>query len=114
MNMNTNSGRGLGNNRTIPGILFSDRVSALLTEDRLSPWDRKVFKELEMELREREFLRSNVDVIKVWLVTVLRASPSCLMVLPCLAMEEWFYFDTSLYCADKSTCSLFDPDLQNN
>ena len=108
-----NSGRGLENNITTPGILFSERVATLLVQDKVSPWDRKVFKELLEELRDRKFLRSNVDVIKVWLVSVIRASPSCLVVLPCLAMEEWFYFDTSLYCAEKSTCSLFDPDLQN-
>jgi len=111
--MNMNSGRGLENSTTAPGILISERVSTLLQEDKVSPWDRKVFTELLEELRERKVLSSNVDVIKVWLVSVLRASPSCLVVLPCLAMEEWFYFDTSLYCADKSSCSLFDPDLQN-
>ena len=111
--MNMNSGRGLGSNRTTPGILFSERVSTLITEDKLSPWHRRVFKELQEELLERKLLGSNVDVIKVWLVSVVRSSPSCLVVIPCLAMEEWFYFDTSLYCPDKSTCSLFDPDLRN-
>ena len=113
MNMNMNSGRGLGNNITAPDILFSERVSTLMKENHLSPWDRKVFKELQEELRERNLLRSNVDLIKVWLVSVILTSPSCLVVIPCLAMQEWFYFDTSPYCADKSTCSLFDPDLRN-
>merc|ERR1712014_56734 len=84
MNMNMNSGRGLGNNITAPDILFSERVSTLMKENNLSPWDRKVFKELQEELRERNLLRSNVDLIKVWLVSVILTSPSCLVVIPCL------------------------------
>ena len=108
-----NSGRGLQNNTTTPGFLFSERASTLLLEEKLSPWSRKVFKELQEELQERKFDSSNVDVIRAWLVSVITSSPSCLVVIPCLAMEEWFYFDTSLYCAEKSTCSLFDPNLLN-
>ena len=112
--MNMNNGRALENNLTTPGVLFSERASTLLLEEKLSPWDRKVFKELQEELRERKFVRSSsLEVMRAWLVSVITSSPSCLVVIPCLAMEEWFYLDTSLYCAEKSTCSLFDPDLQN-
>ena len=90
--------------------LSSVRAEALLKGGNVSPWDKQIFKELHQEMQETGG-HSKVDVMRAWLVSVMVSSPSCLTVLPCLAMEEWLQLDTSQYCNHKSTCILFDTDL---
>ena len=106
MQMNMNSGRKMSNTSSPSNFLFSSNAKTLMTEDSVSPWDRRVFKVLQEEMGD-----SGVDLMRSWLVTVMVTSPSCLVVLPCLAMQEWLQFDMTLLCRDKSTCSLFDPDF---
>ena len=105
--MNMNSGRKMTNSSLPLTSLYSATAKTLMAEDSVSPWDRKVFKVLQQEMGDS----GGVSLMRSWLLTVMVTSPSCLVVLPCLAMEEWFHFDTTLLCRHKSTCSLFDPDF---
>ena len=107
MQMNMNSGRKMSNTSSPFNFPFSSSAKTLMTEDSVSPWDRRVFKVVQEEMGDA----GGVELMRSWLVTVMVSNPSCLVVLPCLAMQEWLHFDTTLLCRDKSTCSLFDPDF---
>ena len=111
MQMNMNSGRSLLDFNSSSTPLFSKRARTMMMEDKISPWDKKVFTQLHRELEERGGLGGNIELMEAWLVSVMSSSPDCLIVLPCLALEEWFSFDTSSFCKQKSTCALFDQEF---
>ena len=96
MNMNTNSRR----RKSFEVNNSMDTVEKMFTEDKVSPWDKRVFLELMKE-------SSGLGVMEKWLTSVVVTYPSCAVTIPCLAASEWS--GTSFnFCPEKKNCPLFE------
>ena len=96
MNMNTKSRR----RKSFEVNNSMETVEKMLREDKVSPWDKRVFLEIMKE-------SSGLGVMETWLASVVMTHPACAVTIPCLAASEWSgsSFD---FCPDKKNCPLFE------
>ena len=83
-----------------------DTVVKMMTEENVSPWDRRVFHHLlDQESRSQD---TGLKVMEWWMTSVARSHPACLLVVPCLAAEEVGLLEQdNHWCPHKYSCPLF-------
>lgn len=114
-NSNNNNDRNNNNNNMFESMNMSERrsfpwdsflpKSVIEAQSMLasgsSPWDRGVFETLALHSGDEG---KGLQVMQMWVASVLTTYPSCMLVIPCLAWQEM----TDIHCpATKAACPLF-------
>ena len=108
MNMNMNSRKRKSFESSSNSTEYPNIAEKLMIEQNLSPWDREIFLQLLQENKKQES-NNGLRVMETWLTSVMRTHPSCLVVIPCLAAQEWSGSDNMFtMCPSIDTCPLFD------
>ena len=86
-----------------------EMIEKMMLEENVSPWNKEIFLEL---IKDKSPEQNGLSVMETWLTSVIRSYPSCVLVIPCLAAQEWMgtsqKFGFNSLCPDKSSCPLFD------
>jgi len=101
MNMNMNTGKR--KKKSIEtGHESINNLENMIIEEQLSPWDKRIFEELMNSSETR-----GLDIMEKWILTTMKIYPSCLLVIPCQAAQEWTNTNYEI-CPNKFNCPLFD------
>ena len=107
MNMNMNSRKRKSFETNLTSM---QSIEKMMLEENVSPWSKEIFLEL---MKDKSPEQNGLSVMETWLMSVTRSYPSCVLVIPCLAAQEYVggssqQFSFSHLCPHKSTCPLFD------